>query len=88
MSNMKYITKVDYRQFNDSKKASKLRKGMERRKVVKNLKRREHNGSSSLYLLRGFCKNKPIKRINLLQILPNSFCTYNETHLNKYLINA
>lgn len=59
---------------------------MDKGKVVKNLKRCEHNGSSNLYLLRGFCKNKPIKGINLLKISP--YCGYNETHLNEYLINA
>lgn len=61
---------------------------MDKGRVVKDLERCEHNGSSRLYLLRGFCKNKPIKRINLLQISPYTFYSYNETHLNEYLINA
>lgn len=50
------------------KESIQIKKGNGKGKVIKNLKRCEHNGSSSLYLLRGFCKNKPIKRINLPQI--------------------
>lgn len=55
------------------KESIQIKKGNGKGKVIKNLKRYEHNGSSSLYLLRGFCKNKPIKRINVLH--PYSFCS-------------
>lgn len=55
---------------------------------VKNLKRCEYNGLSSFYLFWGFCKNKFIKRINLLRISFYSFCSYNEIYLNEYLINV